>query len=95
MGAESMSNSIGSMLVLAGIVCFSFSTLFQLVTLPTEFNASSRAMRTLEDSAILQGEELSAAGKVLRAAALTYVAALAYSVIYLLRLLFIFNRRSR
>lgn len=95
MGSESVSNPIGSILVLAGIVCFSFSTLFQLVTLPTEFNASSRAMRTLEDSAILQGEELSAAGKVLRAAALTYVAALAYSIIYLLRLLLIFNRRSR
>jgi Zn-dependent membrane protease YugP len=78
-------------LMLAGIVCFSFSTLFQLVTLPTEFNASARAMNTLRSNHILAGDELVAARKVLSAAALTYVAALAYSLIYLLRLLLIFN----
>lgn len=85
----------GNFFMLAGILCFSFSTLFQLVTLPTEFNASARAMRTLEDSALLENDELRAAGKVLRAAALTYVAALAYSVVYLLRLVLLYNNRKR
>ncbi|MBQ9162265.1 MAG: zinc metallopeptidase [Clostridia bacterium] len=85
----------GSILMLAGIVCFSFSTLFQLVTLPTEFNASERAMRTLESTAMLDGEELVAARKVLSAAAMTYVAALAYSLVYLLRLILIFNGNRR
>ncbi len=83
----------GDLLMVTGIVLFSFSTLFQLVTLPTEFNASSRALKVLSDGHYLVGDELNAAAKVLRAAALTYVAALASSLASLLRLILIFNRR--
>lgn len=89
--ATAIPSPLAAPLMLAGIVCFSFSTLFQLVTLPTEFNASARAMATLRGTAMLDAEELTAARKVLTAAALTYVAALAYSLIYLLRLILIFN----
>ncbi len=84
-------SAYANIFALAGIVCFSFSTIFQLVTLPTEFNASARAMDTLRSNNILAGDELVAARKVLSAAAMTYVAALAYSIIYLLRLILIFN----
>lgn len=83
----------GDVLMLAGIVLFSFSTLFQLVTLPTEFNASARALRVLEGGHYLEGDELAAASKTLQAAALTYVAALASSLASLLRLILIFNNR--
>lgn len=69
-----------------GIILFSASTLFQLVTLPVEFNASSRALKTLESYRILDDDELVGAKKVLRAAALTYVAALISSLLTLLRL---------
>ncbi|MBO5904347.1 MAG: zinc metallopeptidase [Clostridia bacterium] len=89
--ATAIPSPLATPLMLAGIICFSFSTLFQLVTLPTEFNASARAMATLRDSAMLDSGELKAARKVLTAAALTYVAALAYSLVYLLRLILIFN----
>lgn len=82
-------------LVTIGILLFSASTLFQLVTLPVEFNASRRAMTALEQGGLLYGEELAGAKKVLRAAALTYVAALAMSVANLLRLLVLFGRRRR
>ena len=74
-----------------GIAAFSMVTLFQLITLPVEFNASSRALNTL--NYVLSGEELSGTKKVLTAAALTYVAALLVSAMQLLRLLLIFNRR--
>ena len=74
-------------LVTVGIVLFSLAVLFQLVTLPVEFNASSRALRMLEDTGILSEEENDGARKVLTAAALTYVAGLAASVLQLLRLL--------
>ena len=84
---------MGGIFMLTGIVLFSFSTLFQLVTLPTEFNASARALRVLEDGHYLDGDELAAAAKTLRAAALTYVAALASSLASLLRLILIFNNR--
>ncbi len=87
-------NPIGTVLMLAGIIFFSFSTVFQLVTLPTEFNASHRALRTLESEAILTKEELPAARKTLAAAAMTYVAALAVSLASLLRLILIFMSRS-
>ncbi|MBR2387750.1 MAG: zinc metallopeptidase [Clostridia bacterium] len=80
-------------LILFGIVLYSLVTLFQLVTLPVEFNASSRAMKTLEGQGILYGEELSGARSVLTAAAMTYVAALATSLLSLLRLITIANRR--
>ncbi len=82
-------------LMLAGILLFSLVALFQLVTLPTEFNASSRAMKVLESQGILYDEELTAAGRVLRAAALTYVAALATSLASILRLLLIFGGARR
>ena len=78
-----------------GIICFGFSVVFQLVTLPVEFNASSRAMQTLESRYILSGEELTKARKVLTAAALTYVAALLNSILQLIRLLNISKRNNR
>lgn len=77
-----------------GVACFGLSTLFQLVTLPTEFNASRRAIRAIESCGILTEEELYGARKVLSAAAMTYVAALAVSLMQLLRLLTIVNRRD-
>ena len=86
---------IGTMFMLAGILFFSFSTLFQLVTLPTEFNASARAMQALEDGGLLAADELPAAKATLSAAAMTYVAALASSLASLLRLILIFNNRRR
>lgn len=76
-----------------GVVFFSLATLFQLVTLPCEFDASSRAMYALSSSGRLQDDELAAAGKTLRAAALTYVAALAVSLLNLLRIISMLNRK--
>ena len=75
-----------------GIACFSLCALFQLITLPTEFDASRRAMQALETGGILYDEELKGARKMLSAAALTYVAALAVTLMQLLRLLIIVNR---
>lgn len=79
----------GDYFMFAGIILFSFSTLFQLVTLPVEFNASHRALKTLENNGILVGSDLSGARNVLSAAAMTYVAALATSLAYLLRFIII------
>lgn len=93
-GTGYIGNGVGDIFMMIGILLFSFSTLFQLVTLPTEFNASSRALKTLERHGLLYGEELTAASRTLRAAALTYVAALATSLLSLLRLILIFNGRS-
>ena len=84
---------IGDILMITGILFFSFSTLFQLVTLPTEFNASARAMRALEEVGLLAADELPAAKATLSAAAMTYVVALATSLASLLRLILIYNRR--
>ena len=92
-GTSYLGGVVGDIFMFAGIALFSLSVLFQLVTLPTEFNASSRALKTLESSGVLYGEELTAAGKTLRAAALTYVAALATALASLLRLILIANRR--
>ncbi len=86
---------LGDVLMLTGILFFSFSTLFQLVTLPTEFNASSRAIKALESGGLLSADELPAAKKTLSAAAMTYVAALATSLASLLRLIVIFNNNRR
>lgn len=86
--------SIRSLLML-GILLFSLAVLFQLVTLPVEFNASSRALKLLESTGILDAEENAGAKKVLTAAALTYVAALASSVLQLLRLLILAGGRDR
>ena len=77
-----------------GIVLFSFTTLFQLGTLPVEFNASSRAIRTIEEMQLLYEDELPGAKKVLRAAAMTYVAALLMSLLQLLRFVLIFIGRG-
>lgn len=89
-------NMVGDVFMMLGILLFSLSTLFQLVTLPTEFNASARALKTLESYGILDGDELVGARSTLRAAALTYVAALASSLASLFRLLLIFGgSRSR
>ena len=82
-------------LVDAGIILFSFLAIFQLVTLPVEFNASNRAIATIERNDILYGEELRGAKSVLKAAALTYVAALVSSLAQLLRLMLIFGGRNR
>jgi len=81
-------------LVWIGFILFAAACVFQAVTLPVEFNASSRALRVLDEYGMLGSEELRDARKVLSAAALTYVAALAMSVMSLLRLLLI-TRGSR
>ena len=84
-----------SSLLLIGIILYSAVALFQLVTLPVEFNASSRALSALDESGILSRDELSGARKVLSAAAMTYVAALLTSLLTLLRLLILAGGRSR
>lgn len=78
----------------AGVLLFSLTAVFQLVTLPTEYNASRRALVALDASGTLTNEELSKAKKVLSAAALTYVAALLVSLMQLLRLLLLVRRRD-
>lgn len=84
---------IGYMCLMAGVILFSFCVLFQLVTLPVEFDASKRALKGIEELGLLTEQELPAAKKVLKAAALTYVAALAVSVAQLLRILVLVNGR--
>ena len=81
------------LLMVSGIALYSFSTLFQLVTLPVEFNASRRALTIINGWGTLSKEEYKAASQVLSAAAMTYVAALAASLLSLLRLILIFRRR--
>lgn len=78
-----------------GIILFSATVLFQLITLPVEFNASSRALNTLESQNMLAADELQGARKVLNAAAMTYVAAALSSLMSLLRLILIFGGRNR
>lgn len=77
-----------------GLIGFALTAVFQLVTLPTEFNASRRALATIRDNNILTPEELKGSRKVLTAAAMTYVAALAVAVAQLLRLIIIVSRRT-
>ena len=81
----------GMLLINLGIIAFSFAVLFQIVTLPVEFNASSRALKILGDSGMFDRTEVKQTKKVLRAAALTYVAAAASSILQLLRLIIIFG----
>lgn len=81
-------------LVWAGILLFSLSTFFQLVTLPVEFDASKRALAAMEGSGILMDDEVKDAKRVLSSAAMTYVAALATSVLMLLRYISIAKRRD-
>lgn len=80
-------------LAMAGAILFAAVLVFQLVTLPTEINASRRAMKTLEGMYILEGDELKGARKTLTAAAMTYVAAVASTALQLLRLVLLANRR--
>jgi Zn-dependent membrane protease YugP len=88
-------SNIGYYMVMGGIALFSVTALFQLVTLPCEFNASKRALVALRQSGNYTKEELAASKEVLTAAALTYVAALFVTVIQVLRLLTIYGRRRR
>lgn len=93
-------NSLGDLsyfLIYLGIACFGLSLIFQLVTLPVEFDASHRAMETIAQTELLTQEEQQGARKTLRAAALTYVAATAVALSQLLRLIVLFggNRRRR
>lgn len=83
----------GGSLVSLGILLFSMAVLFQLVTLPVEYNASHRALRLLDETGILYGEEVGQTRRVLNAAALTYVAAAAASILQLLRLVLLFGNR--
>lgn len=82
-------------LALAGALCYSLCVVFQLVTLPTEFNASRRALRAIDQSGLLSEEEQRGARKVLSAAAMTYVAALSVTLMQFLRLLLIVGGRRR
>lgn len=84
-----------NVLVDIGILMFSLAVLFQLVTLPVEFNASSRALKLLESEGYLNGDENRQARKVLTAAAMTYVAAAATAILQLLRLIYLFGGRRR
>ena len=79
----------------AGIFLFSFAVIFQLITLPVEFNASNRALALLEEQGILSSQELPYTKKVLGAAALTYVASAASAILQLLRIIMLFGGRRR
>ena len=84
---------ISTGLIYLGIAAFALSLLFQVVTLPVEFNASRRAMRAISDAQLLTSDEQRGARKTLTAAAMTYVAATAVALAQLLRLLVLFGRR--
>lgn len=88
-----ISSNTGDLFINLGIIAFSFAVIFQLVTLPVEFNASGRALRILGDTGILAESELPYTKKVLSAAALTYVASAAAAILQLLRLILLTNRR--
>lgn len=81
-------------LIDVGIIMFSLAVLFELITLPVEFNASGRALTILSDSGMLYPDETAGAKKVLSAAAITYVASALTAVLQLLRLIMLFGRRS-
>lgn len=89
--------SLGNFIVTLGIFLFSFGMIFQLVTLPVEFNASRRALKVISEMDILAPDEMGGARTVLKSAAMTYVAAAASSILQLLRLILIFGggRRNR
>ncbi len=88
-------SNTGTLLINLGILCFSFAVIFQLVTLPVEFNASRRALKILGNTGILNSEELPMTRKVLKAAALTYVASAVAAILQLLRLVILFGGRNR
>lgn len=87
--------SFSQTIIYIGIACFGLSLVFQLVTLPVEFNASRRALEAIESGNLLTYEELRGARKTLSAAAMTYVAATAVSLVQLLRLISLYGRRNR
>ena len=87
--------SLSTLLVYLGIGAFALSFLFQLITLPVEFNASRRAVRAIEDAQLLTAEEQKGAEKTLKAAAMTYVAAMSVALAQLIRLIMIFGNRRR
>lgn len=80
-------------LIYVGLILYAAVAVFQLITLPVEFNASKRALQTIESNAFLEGEEYTGAKRVLTAAAMTYVAALVSAVATLLRLFLVMDRR--
>lgn len=82
-------------LIQVGLLCFFFGVLFQLITLPVEFNASGRAVRILRETGMMSDDELSKTKKVLSAAAMTYVAAAAASILSMLRLIILFGGNKR
>lgn len=82
-------------LAYVGVACFALSVVFQLVTLPTEFDASRRAVAAIEGCGLLSSEEVGSTKKVLSAAAMTYVAALAVAITQFLRLLNMVQRNDR
>ena len=86
---------LSTALIYLGIGLFAFSLIFQLITLPVEFNASRRAIRAIEQAQLLNDQEIIGARKTLRAAAMTYVAAVAVSFAQLLRLIILFGNRGR
>ena len=88
----SAQSELGMYFALTGVILFSFCVFFQLVTLPVEFDASRRAIKALKNTYMLKEEELPIVKKVLSAAAMTYVAALAVSLAQLLRLLMLLSR---
>lgn len=90
-----MNSQMSAMLLNLGILAFSIAVLFQLVTLPVEFNASRRAVKILGESGMLYPEEVSSTKKVLTAAALTYVAGAASAILQLLRILILTGGRRR
>ena len=88
-------SSFGNTLVMLGIAAFGLSVVFQLITLPVEFDASRRAMQAIETAGLLTEEEQRGAKRTLKAAALTYVAATATAIAQLLRLIILFGGRGR
>lgn len=89
------SSKIGFVLLYMGIVLFSFSVLFTVATLPVEFNASSRALKCIRETNLLNEEEYNGAKRTLRAAAMTYVASALTAILQLLRLIIISKNKNR
>lgn len=91
-----MGYMVGDIFAIAGLILYSLSTLFSLITLPVEFNASNRAKKILVETGILDEEEGAISAKVLNAAAQTYVASFALSLVYLIRIIaMVMLRRKR
>lgn len=95
LGGMSDRGSLGLLLIQIGIIAFSLAVLFQIITLPVEFDASRRAMHAIEAYGILSNEESKYTAKVLRAAAYTYLASAAAAILQLLRLIILFGGRRR